>query len=247
MVVLFLRINTCLFYCYQNGALISDNEKTALIKKIISAKLFNIYNQEIIYHTYLCLGALLIDRYFENKFLYICDEKSLETNVWGFVDMVTVVEWLNTSSALHQMDWLIAINRLRSKTSRVDFNQQNPVDGTQFARPCINGTDLVGCVSSLETSRASVGRHPQALTLLEGVRFIAPLFWGMPTGPEAFLGYRACLGYVWTWTHLKKALSNTCPVGGAVNKYHLFDKLDPVYGAHFGRPCYLQHESGRVC
>ena len=48
----------------------------------------------------------------------------------------------------------------------------------------------------------------------------APLFRGMPTEPEAFLGMPDASGPLpCTWTHLKKALRHTCPLRGAVNKY----------------------------
>ena len=50
-------------------------------------------------------------------------------------------------------------------------------------------TDLVGCVSSLDIPLASGGR-PQALTPFRGCQVyrLAPLFGGIPTGPETFWG-----------------------------------------------------------
>ena len=83
----------------------------------------------------------------------------------------------------------------------------DPVDGTHFGRRGISGTDLVGCVSSLDIPRAS-GAVPQVLTLLGGARFIAwrrrrsflrehrrGPFWGMP----GVFGQRPS-----AWTQLKK-------------------------------------------
>ena len=50
---------------------------------------------------------------------------------------------------------------LRKKKGVVaDFNQLNPVEGSHFVDTTINGTDLVGCVSSLEIPQASGGRPP---------------------------------------------------------------------------------------
>ena len=47
-----------------------------------------------------------------------------------------VVEWLNTPSALYQIDWLIAINKTTIKDFKGWFNQLIPVDGTHFGSGC---------------------------------------------------------------------------------------------------------------
>ena len=97
--------------------------------------------------------------------------------------------------------------------------QQNPVDRTHFS-----GTDLVGCVSSLNIPRASGGCPLQVLTLFGGVKYIAwrlryPPFRGMPMGPQAFLRIPGASG-LWPCarTHFIKALCHTHSVGGTADK-----------------------------
>ena len=115
----------------------------------------------------------------------------------------------------------------------------------------INGTNLVGCVKSLDTivswgclvwvsGRPSIrvtrprmtflepqGLSLQVLTHLESARFIAWclrrfIFRRMPTGPEAFWGMLGVSGICPSArTHLKKALYHTRPC----DKYRWFYKL----------------------
>ena len=71
------------------------------------------------------------------------------------------------------------------------------------------GHTSAGCVTSLDIPRASEEGIPQALTLLRGVGLSlgawAPLFRGMPTGPEVFWGMPGACGLrSCAWTHLKK-------------------------------------------
>ena len=54
----------------------------------------------------------------------------------------------------------------------------------------------------------------------------APLFRGMPTNPEPFLGLPdACAIRACTWTHQKKDLCHTCTFGGAYDKYQIDQSL----------------------
>ena len=140
------------------------------------------------------------------------------------------------------MDRLIPMNSLRLKTSRIDFNQLDPGDGSHFSRLWYqqHGSGRVYHIP-WHTSSLS-GPSPKALTLLGDDKFIDwRLMWlffgGMPTGSEAFLespgasGLQPC-----AWTRLKKAMYHTPLFGGACDEYRCFNKLGPVDGTHFGRP-----------
>ena len=64
-----------------------------------------------------------------------------------------------------------------------------------------------------------------------------------------FLSCQAWLGYApRTQTHLKKPLYHTHPVGVMYEKYWQIPTSSQRWaGAHFGRPCWSVHGSGRVC
>ena len=98
----------------------------------------------------------------------------------------------------------------------------------------ISGTDLVGCVTSLEWHTKGLRRlSPLTLTFLREVRFFAwslmhLLFRGMPTEPEAFWGMPGASG-------LRSCAETTLKRPCAT----LVRLLDPVDETHFGRPWYL--------
>ena len=130
------------------------------------------------------------------------------------------------------MDWLIAINSLRLKTSRVDFNQQNPVEETHFGRPwCQRHRSGRVCLVIGHTSSPR-GPSFQTLTLPGGVRFIVWRLRRLFTeecrrGPRHFLEYRTRLGYVAApGLTLKKTLCHTCPDGGMEDKYRWFQSAE---------------------
>ena len=94
------------------------------------------------------------------------------------------------------------------------------VSGSTSAGRVICGTDLAECVSVPGDFLRPQGTFPPGFYFLrEGWVHRpapeAPLIKGMPTGPYAFLeipgacGLRPC-----AWTHPKKALCHTCPLGG---------------------------------
>ena len=77
----------------------------------------------------------------------------------------------------------------------------------------INGTDLVGCISSLDILETQ-GPSLQALTHFRGLRFIARHLRHFGCR-RVYLGYGPVPGPT-----LKKALYHTRPFVGACDKYH---------------------------
>ena len=84
----------------------------------------------------------------------------------------------------------------------------------------VSGTDLVGCVLSLDIPRTSGGgRPPGFYPLRRGFIYrlapMGPLFRGIPTGPEGFLGMPGASGL----RPCARNMCHTCPFSGATDKY----------------------------
>ena len=139
------------------------------------------------------------------------------------------------------MDRLLAINSLRLKTSRVDLISWIQLMEHTSPGCGINGTDLVGCVTSLDWYTSSLrDPSPQALTLLGGVRFIAwrlrrPFLGEWRRGPRHLWECRGCLGYgPAPWPTVKRPCATLVHlVEGATNTVDLISWL--IFGLIFLR------------
>ena len=101
------------------------------------------------------------------------------------------------------------------------------VSGSTSTGRVICGTDLTECVSVPGDFLRPQGAFPQAFTPFRGGLGSLPGTWGAPNkgnadGAEGIFGkLRARVGYgPAPGPTIKKALCHTCPLGGAVNKYH---------------------------
>ena len=105
---------------------------------------------------------------------------------------------------------------------------------TRHIRPTVMRWAVqVGCVLSLDVPLASGAVPPGFNPLRRGWVYRpapkAPLLRGIPTGSGAFLEMPgACELRTCAWTHPKKALCHTRPVGGTEDKYYRFvTRLSP--------------------
>ena len=110
------------------------------------------------------------------------------------------------------------------RVSQADQYRSAPIQlpGSTSVGRVICDTDLAECDSVPGDFLRPQGALPRGFyPLRSGGDIEAPLIRRMPTGPLTFLeipgacGLRPC-----AWTHKKKALCHTCPLGGADIKYY---------------------------
>ena len=105
--------------------------------------------------------------------------------------------------------------------------------GHTSASRVVGCTVLVRCISSLEILLASRGRPPGFNPLQRGCVYYlapeAPLFEGIPTGPEAFWGLPdGCGLQSFDRNKLKTTLRHTHTFGGAYVKYQCTNQRDII-------------------